>query len=436
MMRQRRQLWLLVALVGLLLCGVLWWTQLRVPEIVIPPRQYPPNNAYDAYKQIAQAMYDQRGQDRRLYDIERQLFSGQEPNPAIPEADKRYYLQRRRPFLETYRKHLDQPCKAVFEYAFDWPLHELAMFRQIAQIESVLIDDALAAGRKAEAMQRLHDLMRFSEQIRTDGALVHYLVGSSMIEIGLRPIRQRLTQIQSPETLDTLIGLARRYEQRRALLKNAIQHEYYFGLAIHRDIASGKIKPDDIKAMMFNITFNSGFERWFYESDFGLRLTWRRSLLELQQYYESVFTELEKPLWERKIPALNPKQRINQMFLPGLDLAGDKELTELATVRLLGCYAAVKRYYQQHKAYPPSLEALRSELSEMIIDPFTGKPFVYRADPKRGFQIYSVGANRADDGGRVSIVQGQGDLPPITINALPKTLRPEGNWLSPPVWLR
>jgi hypothetical protein len=79
---------------------------------------------------------------------------------------------------------------------------------------------------------------------------------------------------------------------------------------------------------------------------------------------------------------------------------------------------------------------LRSELSEMIIDPFTGKPFVYRADPKRGFQIYSVGANRADDGGRVSIVQGQGDLPPITINALPKTLRPEGNWLSPPVWLR
>jgi hypothetical protein len=151
MMRQRRQLWLLVALVGLPLCGVLWWTQLRVPEIVIPPRQYPPNNAYDAYKQIAQAMYDQRSQDRRLYDIERQLFSGQEPNPAIPEADKRYYLQRRRPFLEAYRKHLDQPCKAVFEYAFDWPLPELAMFRQIAQIESVLIDDALEAGRKAEA---------------------------------------------------------------------------------------------------------------------------------------------------------------------------------------------------------------------------------------------------------------------------------------------
>jgi hypothetical protein len=414
-MRQRKPLWALAVFLCVgALCGMLWWTQLRLPEFVVPPRQYPPNNAYDAYKQMAQAMYDQRSQDRRLYDIERQLFNGREPNPAIPEADKRYYLQRRRPFLEAYRKHLDQPCKAVFEYAFDWPLPELAMFRQIAQIESVLIDDALEAGRKAEAMQRLHDLMRFSEQIRTDGALIHYLVGSSMIEIGLRPIRQRLMQIQSPEALDTLIGLARRYEQRRALLKNAIQHEYYFGLAIHRDIALGKIKADDIKAMMFNVTFNSGFERWFYESGFGLRLTWRRSLLELQQYYESVFTELEKPLWERKIPALNPKQRINQMFLPSLDLAGDKELTELAIVRLLGCYAAVKRYHQQRGGVSPVAGGVALRAGRDDYRPVHRQVVRVPSRPQARLSALLGGRDLTDDGGRLSIEPGQqGDLLPI-----------------------
>ena len=436
-MRERRSLWALMAFLFIgLSCGILWWTQ-QLHEIVIPPRQYPPNNAYDAYKQIAQAMYDQWKQDERLRMIERELFKGQEFNPAVPEADKRYCLQRRRPFLEAYRKHLDQPCVAVYEYDPLWLMPELAMFRQIARIESILIDDALEAGRDAEAIQHLRDLMRFSEQVRTDGTLTHYLVGSSMIKIGLRPIRQRLMQIQSPETLDALVGLAQQYEQQRAPLKTAIQHEYYLGLALHRDIASGKIKADDIQAMMSNITFNSGFERWLYESGFGLRLTWRRSLLEWQQHCKSVFAELEKPLGERKIPATNLKQRINQMFLHELDLAVDRELIEVAIVRLVGCYAAIRRYHQQRGAYPPSLEALRPELGEMIIDPFTGKPFVYRTHPKRGFQLYSVGENRRDDGGQLSVDQRQGDLLPITEGALPEGQRPSQTRLSsPPVWLR
>jgi hypothetical protein len=79
---------------------------------------------------------------------------------------------------------------------------------------------------------------------------------------------------------------------------------------------------------------------------------------------------------------------------------------------------------------------LRSELGEMIIDPFTGKPFVYRTHPKRGFQLYSVGENLTDDGGRLSANRRQGDLLPITEGALPEGQRPAGNRLSAPVWLR
>ena len=154
-MRRRKTVWVLGALVLLALGALWWWAAQRPPSIVIPPRQYPPNNAYDAYKQIAQAMYDQWKQDERLRMIERELFKGQEFNPAVPEADKRYCLQRRRPFLEAYRKHLDQPCVAVYEYDPLWLMPELAMFRQIARIESILIDDALEAGRDAEAIQHL-----------------------------------------------------------------------------------------------------------------------------------------------------------------------------------------------------------------------------------------------------------------------------------------
>jgi hypothetical protein len=160
------------------------------------------------------------------------------------------------------------------------------------------------------------------------------------------------------------------------------------------------------------------------------------SLKEYQQYYDQIFAEFEKPLWERKPVPTNPQRLINQVIFPVFDQSVLREQSGVATIRLLACYAAVKRYYQQRGAYPLSLEALRPELGEMIIDPFTGKPFVYRTHPKRGFQLYSVGENLTDDGGRLSANRQQGDLLPINENALPKAQRPARNRLSAPVWLR
>ncbi len=38
-------------------------------------------------------------------------------------------------------------------------------------------------------------------------------------------------------------------------------------------------------------------------------------------------------------------------------------------------------------------------LTEVPIDPFTGKPLVYRREGE-GFIVYSLGSNQKDDGGR------------------------------------
>lgn len=53
--------------------------------------------------------------------------------------------------------------------------------------------------------------------------------------------------------------------------------------------------------------------------------------------------------------------------------------------------------YRDHMgALPDSLEALAGDFT---IDPFSGRPFVYRRTDD-GFTLYSVGLNRQDDGGR------------------------------------
>ncbi|MFN7162438.1 MAG: hypothetical protein ACK4NB_05205 [Fimbriimonadales bacterium] len=112
---------------------------------------------------------------------------------------------------------------------------------------------------------------------------------------------------------------------------------------------------------------------------------------------------------------------------------------EVAIMRLVGCTAAVRLYKMRTGKYPQSLEALG--LGEMVIDPFTGAPFKYRVDPKRGFLLYSVGENRTDDGGYIPY-SGQswdsGDLSAVSVR-LPDTMKGLERSqipLAPPVWLK
>lgn len=60
---------------------------------------------------------------------------------------------------------------------------------------------------------------------------------------------------------------------------------------------------------------------------------------------------------------------------------------------LLAC--ELEASYLRDGAYPVTLEALGSEISE---DPFNGKPFRYQVLPE-SFKLYSLGPDGVDDGG-------------------------------------
>jgi hypothetical protein len=60
----------------------------------------------------------------------------------------------------------------------------------------------------------------------------------------------------------------------------------------------------------------------------------------------------------------------------------------------------------EHKKYPAKLADLEAPLPH---DPYTGKPYVYKPDPKGRYQLYGVGWNQKDDGGKV-VLRGSGGL--------------------------
>lgn len=61
---------------------------------------------------------------------------------------------------------------------------------------------------------------------------------------------------------------------------------------------------------------------------------------------------------------------------------------------------ACRVYKSRTGEYPEDLKTLVPGLLTAVpVDPFTGKPLVYRREGK-GFIVYSVGSNLKDDGGR------------------------------------
>jgi len=151
------------------------------------------------------------------------------------------------------------------------------------------------------------------------------MVGVTVSEMGLEPLREWLPQLQSPKTLDALVALARDAEQRHTPVRAALTQEYYLGLATHRDIASGNIKLQDLHRWGFNDLNALSPEALLLQSGIGAFFVVKPSLREYQHYYDQLFAEFEKPPWERKPVPTNPKRFLNQLLLPVFDFSTKQE---------------------------------------------------------------------------------------------------------------
>ncbi len=82
-----------------------------------------------------------------------------------------------------------------------------------------------------------------------------------------------------------------------------------------------------------------------------------------------------------------------------------------ARLRLLECEVALRGYRLEKGGLPERLEELVPDyLPELPLDPFSGRPLVYRKT-RDGYLLYSLGADRIDGGGvRVEPWQFEGDL--------------------------
>lgn len=101
-------------------------------------------------------------------------------------------------------------------------------------------------------------------------------------------------------------------------------------------------------------------------------------------------------LSEEKVPFYNPSRTLAKILVPSM--ARSLELNARAQVIQRGTRTLCAIFEQAgpERRFPESLEFLDGV--ESVVDPFTGKPFLYRRTAE-GFTLYSAGIDRDDDGG-------------------------------------
>ncbi|MFQ3610326.1 MAG: hypothetical protein SNJ72_02425 [Fimbriimonadales bacterium] len=421
--------WLIGLGIGaLLLCGGVCLVSallVRPPKIEIPPRQYPPNNAYDIYRQLGAEISERSKGNAQISVIARKL-----PRGTLTPAERELYLTFMEPYLREYRKHLNKPCVAVYEYDPNWLFPELTGFRSIARAEAYLMREDLRNRRDRSAVERFTSLLRFGNQIRNEGTLIHNLVGIALTNIGLSPLWE--VSLQSEGALAEMVKTAQWYDKERVPPLRAVRAERYFGLSILNNLAEGKLSTEDLSNMGASTPASNK------RNPFGViisRLLVRTALPEYQKYMDTVEQQFQRPYWQRQKSFPEPRHFLNALLVPTYERYSLLETEERARIRLTGVMSAVRLYKLRNGRYPKNLETLN--LGELIIDPFSGKPFVYRADPRKGFMLYSVGANGVDDGGAFPYEGARaekGDLVPL-YRPVPSHL-PSKRTLHPPTWLR
>jgi hypothetical protein len=101
---------------------------------------------------------------------------------------------------------------------------------------------------------------------------------------------------------------------------------------------------------------------------------------------------------KRKLPIYDI---LSSKLLPGLNKVAVRFGRSQTAVDHAHIACHLELHKLKHKKYPAKLTDLKMPLPH---DPYTGKPYVYKPNPKGRYQLYGVGWNQKNDGGRVVLL--------------------------------
>ncbi|MEP6755795.1 MAG: hypothetical protein ABJA67_09865 [Chthonomonadales bacterium] len=270
-------------------------------------------------------------------------------------------------------------------------LPEMVEFRNVARILNIKMYVELADGRVNLALDTFASGIKLGYVIQSD-VLIGGLIGVAVDTLVIRRIAQHIPQF-SVKDCDRMIATAKEWMRLPDPTISIFQSERTLGISVFEKY---KNKPDAL-IDAFNITPkdpNYAISRQFASmGPQALAPIIADASALLNQGYDRVIAELKKPAWQRQdVPDYNnatPASTLAGMMMPTMGVAQDRFVQDQAHVQLLGVHAAIRKYRWEHDALPNNLAELK--LGDLVIDPFSGQPLVYKKIDDTHYEVSSEG---------------------------------------------
>jgi hypothetical protein len=313
--------------------------------------------------------------------------------------------EKNRRVFELIAEASSRPCFKYGDWTKSpWSIEQIKAIKTIQATRLLGIDSVLQAeaGRVQEGLEECRNGMHFVRKLLGEPWLLNNLVALAEMKFLLICFNQIAWERDiDPVTLAAWMN-EMDIDSWRGQSIRWIPMERLIGL--EWGLRAIGEKPGDLSAALSSLGDEKGIDRFFY---------WLvRPVLKSQFIWvHKKFGELERVAREsyyRQIDFLKGEQveRVPWYYKPTGVLLPDfrgvflKEATLEAMMLTTKAGLACRIYRQKYGRYPENLAALVPELSDSEpIDPFTGKPLIYKMENGE-LLIYSLGSNEKDDGGR------------------------------------
>lgn len=378
---------------------------------IIPAAVPDPDNAVIVYQAVVLQLKAERvGQEDLLTHLGK-LSAGILTNTSFaPSLDGFRELSHRKAVMEGMQALETGSAKPGYRYDLDYSkgawmlLPHLADLRNLTRILCAAAHLQAVDGDHAAAWRTLATSLRMADGGKAEPILVSQLV--RMAQFGM-----------TAETLQTICNNTRPTAEQQATIEELLTR--------FDDNASLIMAMDAERVLFGEWAFNLPYSELLKTSGMvdagtvGLspammfapgRHRDHAAYLEIMHAFaknaSQAYSTNDVVRMERMIDAVPRYCSLTRLLVPALSMVKVRHVAMIAEARVTRAGLAVLRYREQQGRYPAVLATTKMEA---LVDPFSGKPLLYRADPV-GFTVYSVGANLVDDNGAKGKTKDSGDI--------------------------
>lgn len=303
-------------------------------------------------------------------------------------------------------------CSFGLDYSegFAMQMPHLAKMRSLARLLLIDTTAKLGEGDIEGAIESALAMRTIGRHAGSDPILISRLVELACIGLAQSALESVL-KLGYPDTRQ-LSGLLARLDQEppNTSLRDVLETETCAGIDAYEQIRSGRISPSEMAGYVEGGPgdgWKSDLESalgpllwgWFADRDQAMYLDTMRRYIELaDKPYFAVKAAIED-LDANRSGAQEWISPLSQIITPALQNAFAAAARSEARYQLERLGVALMIFGQEQGSFPDALDELVPEyIAEMPIDPFSGKPYVYKNEDGR-FLIYSLDVNMVDDNG-------------------------------------